>query len=626
MALKDLVSTIKKFNSTAGKISISFTLIFTFVFGGVLMLYSQGHTLADKADTSVTVLNTPPSWTVDAEEGAESSLTNPTNSGSNVTWTGTATDSNGQDFFLLICKTSAAPTANNGGSAPTCDGGASNQWAVSTSTASGSEATATYATSESDTNQSNDWWAFVCDSPSSDAKCNGTSKQGTTTTASPFVINYRPTFTVFDDDTPADPGATVTWTSTATDSAKNTDQTYNVQLFVCKANDFTGSACGAGGAWCSSTAVASDPTCNAAMDDPMTDGTHESYGFVIDAHTHAASGGSQGTDSVLDINNVTPAVGAASISVLDTDEVGSLALTTAEGETTGFKVKFTVTDANSCENQAAGDEIASTLINVYRSGVGVANCQDDLHHDTNDCYPADAETQVPGTWTYSCSQDAGTCSGTSDNSVDWTCTFPLWFNADATEGAVGDSQFPSENWVASVKPTDDDAAAPASFTESSTGNELLKFLAYDVSETAISYGSLEAGQNTGATNQTTTTRAVGNTGVDEDLNGTEMCPGFDPLDPGGDNTYGCNQDPSDTIFSTSQKYDTASFDYAVAGNPLPEATPDTVAINVPKTTDETAPASALTHWGIEVPSTITIAGSYTGENTILGVESAVANW
>ncbi|MDX1535439.1 MAG: hypothetical protein R3346_01625 [Candidatus Spechtbacterales bacterium] len=619
-----VISMIRQNNSAAGKITISVAAIFALIFSSVLYSYSYllvNDVIADTADTSVTVLNTPPGWDVQPNEAPASSGTSPTNSGDSVTWTATATDSNGQDYYLLICKTSAAPTANNNGTAPDCDA-PSNQWAVSAATTSGSQATATYTTSEADSAQSNAWYAWICDSPTSDAACNATSYQGDgagdgTDDDSPFIINFRPTFTAFADDSPADPGTSVTWTSTAADSAKNTSFSYNLTLHVCKANDFTGTACGAGGTWCTSSAVASDPTCNATMDDPMTDGTHEAYGYVIDAQDHTASGGSQGSDSVIDINNVAPSVGAASVSLLDTDEAGSLTLTTANGQTTGFKVKFSVTDQNSCENQVGGDEISSAIINVYRSGITQAGCDTAGESNTNNCYP-DADTN----WNPTCTQDAGTCSGTTDNSVDWTCTFPLWFNADATEGAAGDSQFPTENWVASVQATDDDAST-STLTEGTTGNEMLKFMAYSVPENAISYGSLEAGQNTGATNQTTTIEAVGNTGVDEDLSGTEMCTTFNPGSPPN---YGCNQNTSDTIFSTSQKYDTATFDYTVGGNALPESPADAVAINVPKTTNEASPASGLTYWGIEVPSTITLAGSYSGQNSIVGTESAVANW
>jgi len=638
MTLKEFLHFVKKFNSSAGKITISALGVVSVIFGGILFLYSSGYINAqDTADTSVTVLNTAPTWTVDAEESAESSGTAPTNSGGNISWDGTATDSNGQNYYLIICKTNVVPTANDGGNPPTCDGGAGSTWAVSASTASGAEATATYTTSESDANQSNDWWAFVCDSPSADAACNSDqTQQGSGATISPFVINFRPSFTVFNDSgAGVDPGATETWTTTASDSAKNTDFAYDIRLYVCRTAGFTPGAGCDGVEWCNSGAfVASNPTCNAAMDDPMTDGNHDAFGYVIDDKTHAASGGAHGTNSTIEISNVAPSIATGDITLLNTTELAEdLELSVPEGETTGFKVEFTVTDQNSCETQGGGDEISSAIINVYTGGtggVGQGNCRVEGDYNTNHCYPADQETQNPGDWTYSCSQDetVEACTGTSDNSVGWSCTFPLWFNAEAT----GPGTFLTDaDWRVEVQATDDDSD-PSSLVEGDTPRDLLAFTAFDVPETAITYGSLEAGDDTGATNQTTGLRAVGNTGLDEELDGSLMCIDFEPNpgQGGGTPDWGCTRaDNTETIYATDQKYDTGAFTYSSGGTQLPDeqdGTPDTVLINVPKTTIHTAPEELDTFWGIQIPSTITLAGDYSGRNFILGVTSAPANW
>ena len=129
------------------------------------------------ASTSVTVLNTPPQWTVDAEEQFESSTDNPTNSTEEVSWVATATDSNGAPYFLLICSNSATPTPNAavdysslGTAAPDCDSPA-NQWAVSTGTLSGTQATVATTTQES-WSESNDWFAWVCDDDPVNPRCN----------------------------------------------------------------------------------------------------------------------------------------------------------------------------------------------------------------------------------------------------------------------------------------------------------------------------------------------------------------------------------------------------------------------------------------------------------------------
>jgi len=116
---------------------------------------------ADSATTSVTVLNTPPIWDVNPAESPASATTTPTNVGDSATWIATASDGNGEDYYLLICKNSSAPTPNPS-AAPDCNGGAANQWAVSASTVSGNQATASYVAQNADA-ETEDWYAFICD-------------------------------------------------------------------------------------------------------------------------------------------------------------------------------------------------------------------------------------------------------------------------------------------------------------------------------------------------------------------------------------------------------------------------------------------------------------------------------
>ena len=109
---------------TAGKITIVTSLLgglvlaFVFLFnvGQKEFQTAQAQSLAT---TSVTVLNTPPQWDVLAYELLESSTSTPTNSGDQVQWTGTATDSNNEPYWLLICSTSATPTPGTSTTTPT---------------------------------------------------------------------------------------------------------------------------------------------------------------------------------------------------------------------------------------------------------------------------------------------------------------------------------------------------------------------------------------------------------------------------------------------------------------------------------------------------------------------------
>jgi len=542
---------------------------------------------ATDVGTSVTVGNAAPSFTVDPYEDSASSATSPTNAGSDVTFKATADDPNAEQWYLAVCKTDSVSPTNGG--APTCPGG---EWCISTATSDGSEASCSYTTQDAD-DESNEWYAFACDGNGSDAKCSSSS-QGSGDSGSPFKVNHRPSFTVYQDDSPADPGATVTWTTTASDSDTDTSAD-TVTLYVCKTNSFTEGASPScdGGEWCHSTASASDPSCSYDLPTPYQDKDYEAYGFIIDNHGLAASGGSQGNDSVLTVSNVAPSV--SNISLLDTDEDGDLSLTVPEGETSGFKVTFTVTDDNSCQNATGGDEISSAIVNVYRSGIGQAGCDEAGEYNANNCYP-----DAYANWNPSCSQDDGSCTGSSDSDATWTCTFPLQYHADPT---VDGSQYSAENWLASVQATDDDSAT-STLTESSTGNQMGMFLSYDVVESSIAYGNVSTGGI--SSQQTTTIKATGNVGLDENLSGTDMTSDGNSID-----------------VSQQEHSFNDGFSYGTGTDLTTDA--EEYELNCPKTTVTGSPAVKETYWLLQVPSN-TPAGTYTGTNTIEGVTGESADW
>jgi len=610
--------TLHNFHGTAGKVTIFTVLAGIAVFAFIFLLDVENKDLqkvvADTATTSVTVLNTAPTWDVDAQEQSESSTTTPTNAGSAVTWVGTGNDSNGEDYFLLVCKNSVAPTPG-ADAPPSCDGGASNQWAVSATTTDEVQASASYTTLVGDA-EPNDWYAWICDANPVNPKCNATYKQGTYPTASPFEVNHRPTFTAFIDNSPVLPGAVVTFMSTSSDTdVSGTADT--VQLIVCKANDFTGSSCGAGGTWATSTLVASDAATSTTIVIPTQDGNYNAYGFVIDSHGFAASGGSQGTDSTLTISNATPTVSAATISLLDTDDVGSLTLLNENGQTAGFEVTFTVTDNNSCvANGSTTDELSSALVHVYRSGVGQASCNEAGEFNVNSCYTQNAGLSQ---WAYTAAtQDSGSCNGPTDSDSTWSFTFPLWFTADPTDGASAtDTTYFAENWVASVEAIDDNYATSTA-TEGTSGNELVSFLAYSLDTASIAFGSLEPGQQNDPITSTTVVSATGNVGLDETLYGESMCTTYSG--PGS-----CSVSATSTIPVGEQVYATSSVSYA-SGNTLLANPGAETEINILKSTSTTTPATGTTYWGINIPATITLAGDYTGEDTIIGIKGEAQDW
>lgn len=603
-------------HTIGGKATVLTTLIGVgILFAGLLIdLPSGSIARANVATTSVTVLNTPPTFVQNPQEMPGSSTSTPTNSGSSVTWATVATDSSGDNYYLLICKTSATPTPNPS-AAPSCAGGLANRWAVSAQTTSGAQATAATTTLEAFA-EFNDWYAWVCDHNGNGPACSSPAMSGNGTTSSPFVVNHRPTFSIFIDDSPKNPGQTVTWYSTSSDpDTYQGTATDTVKLFVCKAADFTGTACGPGGTWATSSYVTQDASSTFVLENPKPDGVYAAYGYVVDSHgNHQPSGGAHGSNSVLIVNNMSPSIAAASISLLDVDRTGPLVLTNPAGQTTGFQVEFTVTDQNSCQNLSATNEIASSSIDVFRSGVGSTTCQLAGSFDANNCYPDAVATT---TWNPVCTASSTSCLGISDSDQIWTCTFPLWYVAEATDGdgvpATDPPNF-AENWLTTALAFDDNSSSTGRI-EASSGNELNSFLAYLVATTSIHYGGLQPGFANDPIDRITDLKAAGNVGLDQTLYGTDMCPTYPT----------CSGNATSTIFVTDQKYATSSLAYAssvsLLSNPGAE-----VEINVPKSTSTTVQAERNTFWGVLVPGAITVSGTYTGVNTLIGITGERANW
>ena len=581
---------------------------------------------ADDVTTSVTVLNTPPNWTIYPHEDPVSSTSTPTNVGSAVTWKATGTDSNAESYFLLICKTNASSTAFSN-APPQCAGGGANMWARSATTTSGSEATAATTTVENFVfaNELNTWYGFVCDANSSLPRCNALASQGNeggfeaTYANSPFVVNHPPVFAAISNDSPVDPGDDITWTATAydTDVAGVAD---TVKLYVCKSNDFTGSLCGAGGTWASSTLAASNPATTTTIVIPTQDRNYDAYVFVIDHHGRVATSTVQGFNSGFTVSNVSPSISAATITV----STSSIQLIRPNATSGPYTASFVVTDNNSCLNASSTNEIVGAITSVHRSAV---TCTDSSNYNSNNCYAATSTYFSPF---LSCSQNTSSgdlCSGATDTTVEWTCTYHLWYNADPTDAST---PWTAQNWLAWSQVRDDDFAS-SSLTQSSSGVELLSFLAFDVSTTSVHFGGLEPGQQNDPLTATTDLLAIGNVGLDEDLYGSTMCTNWVALggvaNPDACDTGGIN--PSSEIpATTTQKVATSSTAYAAIDSYFlgSSTTPRDVAIRVPKTTSTSSPQEKDTFWGIAIPIAITLAGNYTGENTITAKVSNFLFW
>lgn len=596
---------------TAGKITIAtaFTgiLIFAFVF-----LFNAGKTElmrveAQTATTTLTVLNTPPQWVQFAVEQTESSVANPTNSGSQVRWSAIGNDPNGANYYLLICSTNATPTANNS-AAPSCVGGT--QWGVSAPTASNASATvATTTTEVAPFAASNTWYGWICDADAVSARCNDTFSQGlNATNSSPFIVNFRPIFTSFYDNSPADPGATVTFFSTSTDPDGN-----NIRLIVCNAATYstTTNTCGANEIASTTGSVTSNATALYTLSNPLRDNNYDAFGYMVDQFGHEAIGGTQGSNAVITVNNVAPTVANASIII---NGGTNITLTQAASQTTGFTLAFTTTDNNSCRTSVDALEVVNYSLSLYRSAVGTSSCSGAIpgQYNPNNCYPSSVATT---TWNLACTASTTSCAlGGNDATMDWSCTYPLWFVADPTDGV---SPFTAQNWLSAVAGIDNNGAT-GTLSVAVSGQELLSFSSLSLISPSIPYGQLEPGQNSPTLNASTTIRSVGNTGLDQSLEGESMCGTFAIGNE-------CPNSASSTIPENRQQYGTSSVAYG-SGAALSSSTVTQLELNVPKSISTTTPTSGVTYWGIGVPGTITLAGSYTGLNTFYAVTAEPGDW
>jgi len=559
--------------------------------------FQNSEVHAESATTSATVSNVVPALGATVEDPVSTGAS-PTDVGDAVTFKSTSNDPNGDNWYLAICTTNAV-TAGTLGGAPTCNVGT---WGISTTTVSGAEATASY-TALVGAAQSNAWWAFACDAASSGQLCSA-SQQGTGDSGTPFFVNHRPGFTGYQDDSPKGPATTVTWTTTASDTDDDTAQD-TVTLYVCPTDAFTdgGSPACTVTELCHSTAVASAPTCGYTTLRP--DGNdYPAYGFVVDSHGLAASGGSQGTNSVFEVSNVAPSITESSISLLNTTGSGELALTGEETETTGFEVVFTVVDTNSCVIKGGtvnvNNEVASAFINVRESQIIQSLCNETGEYNANQCYP-----DAYASWSPSCIQDAATCTDATDTSVTWTCTFPLQYHADPTVTGTPNA---ANDWIAAVQAEDDDAANTGLIDGATHTNEMDTFMAYNLSTATIAYGAVAPGAY--SAEKTTTVEATGNVGLDENISGgiatgEGLCTDYDTC-------------AGSTIDALQQKHNLTAVQGWDDGSAVALSYAGGEAeLNCAKTTTTNTPASANNYWNLRMPNP-QATGSYTGQNTIEG--------
>jgi hypothetical protein len=548
---------------------------------------------ADVATTSVQVTNSAPQWTVYPFEDPTSATNTPTNVGTNVTFKAVATDANADDYFLAVCKTNAVTP--HSGAPPTCDGGT---WCISATTTSGTTSTCSYLVQESDTNETYQWYAFVCDAYEGQPLCSSVS-QGSGDSGSPFVVNHRPNFTSVSNDSPKDPGQTVTWTTTASDpdTIRGGD---TIKLFVCSTSGFNPTSGCTGETLATSTFVLSNPSASYSIPIPKPDMIYDGYVFIVDQFNLVATGTAQGSNSQWTVNNVPPEVVTSTITLYNWNgDTGALILTTEAGTTTGFKIRYQIVDNNSCWASGGTNEISNVLAYVYRSGIGQAGCDSASEANNNNCYPEITNFELQ------------TCPGSTTAAIWATTTFTLWYHADPT---VTSTPWETEVWKASVKAVDDDGAT-SPLVEGESSIELDAFLALAIQESAINYGSVIP--DVQSNQQTTTIKATGNTGLDQDLGGNPMT-----CTSGGCGTSFIAVDRQYWYLTSGTNWGAPTSTYQ---NYLaPSSTPAYCQLECPKSTS-TTPASKPTYWRIQVV-TAQPRGLYTGLNYFTARMSTSTAW
>ena len=621
-----------RYVETAGKMTILTALTGVLIFAFIFILnigkteLQTASAQSGTATTTLTVLNTPPVWVVgeEAREQIQSSTSTPTNSGDVVSWIARATDANNAPYFLILCSTSATPTAQQststlGTAPPICAAGT--RWAVSTSTVSGVQARAATTTTEvSPFAESNVWYGWVCDDDPVNPRCSTTSSQGTAATnSSPFNVNRRPVFSSFTNSGPTAPGGTILFNSSSSDPDV-VDAQDTIFLTVCGSAGFSTTTLSCTGVTVASTSIPgsiTNATTSRVLPSIIQDANnYAAFPYVHDQHGHVASGGAQGVNVVYTVSNVAPSVAGGTISLNGGID---MTLTNPGGQTTGFTLSYVVADANSCDAVGGGnaDEVTGYVASVLRSGVGTSTCNGSAaSYNANNCYPSGVATS---TWNLSCTASTTSCTaGGGDDTIIYNCTFPLWFITDPTNGTTTQTNFSAQHWAAGVAGIDNNNAT-GSMSTSTTPVEVNSLVAIGLLTNLIAYTQLEPGTNMPTLSASTTLRVLGNTGLNQLLGGDSMCGTYSP-------SSACPVSASTTIPQSEQRYATTAAAYASGIALAPTSTPGTFLIQIPKPISTSTPSTGQTFWGIAVPGSITLAGSYTGQNTFTGAVSSPLTW
>lgn len=528
--------------------------------------------LADTATSSVTVKNAPPAFTVNAAENPTSSSTSPVNVGGSIGFTATADDPENNSYYLIVCDVNSVNPVDGG--APTCGGGNTIS-CVSSLTGDAAQASCTYNNVSDPGAETKTWYAFVCDNHATEADCS-LSNQGSGDSGTPYYVNHAPTFTaVATTDDNKDPGGTFTIEGSVgdPDSQGGPD---DLIMSVCSTNAWSTTTGCAASTLCTATSSAPSVSCNYTSPIPKADGATTYYAFIKDWHGLPSAGNSK--TSTYNTNNVAPSVSNI------TFNLGNDITLNIKGAATKtvWATSTSVTDNNGC-----ADLVDATSTVYYSAVAGGASCA----ADDNNCYKAPAAN---------C--NLSDCSGGVDTTATIACNVGLAYHAIPTDNSTG-NPYETNNWLAAIFAYDE---ALSSNLATSTGDvDVITAPALEVAELAIPYGVLQAGQNTGNYNATTTVINYGNSPLASDIGGTWMVKG------------------GDVIEENNQKFDLNALAYGALTYTLSSTTNATLNLSARPTS--AANVTRPVYWGINIPAALP-SGDYFGTNTFIASLYSAGSW
>ena len=369
--------------------------------------------------------------------------------------------------------------------------------------------------------------------------------------SSSMYINSAPTFTsVSDVLTPYFVGDVITFNTVASDP----DAGDTVTLYVCKANDFNGSTCGAGGEWCDSSLnapVATNPSCTYSLVYTDAVGSHNYFAYLVDNHGLQATNNS--INQSFTVTNTLPIASGVSINS------GAGSVTPIEGTTQNVTCSATVSDDNGYS------DLTNVTAKFYRSGVGAGASDDNSNHYT-----------LSGLGNCSGSGTSGTC----------TFTFAVEYYADPTDSGT----YAAQNWNCQVTPTDH-AGDGTPATSIAGGIEMNTLQSFSLSTGTIGYGPVAPGQSPLNPAIETITN-TGNVAMGIQVSGTDLTYSTFPHIPVG-----------------NEQYKLSNFVYG--GGTALTITPTDAGASLVKPTQSTPAPAQNTYWQILVPYG-THSASYSG--------------